>query len=289
MFLWELDFLKFLEGFRTGFLNFLFELITTLGEDTVIVLLMSVIYFMYDKNLARKIFFVTVISLGINGTLKNILRLPRPFANGHITCVRPETATGYSFPSGHTQCFATWGTAFAIELNRCWFKICIAILIVLTAFSRMYLGAHYPIDVIAGAALGVLCAFVFGTLYEKAADKNKLFAIALSAFTPFAIFFLVKPDLMYSDFFKFYGMAIGLFTSTLFEEKFVGFGYDCSVFKKILRVVLAVAVAYLIKELIGIFTFSNLQLALFFSVVAYFILTFVTLALLPLLFKKIKM
>ena len=127
MFPGELALLQQLQHLRNGFLNNLFELITMLGEEVLLVLLIISLWFSYDKHLARKIFFITTVSLSINSILKNFLRIPRPFSTGKITCVRPDTATGYSFPSGHTQNFATWSSTLTIAFKKKWFSILINI------------------------------------------------------------------------------------------------------------------------------------------------------------------
>ena len=174
MFGWEIEFLKQLEGIRTPFLNTLFEYVTMPGEETVLVVLIATIFFAVNKELAKRILFITLTSLGINGIVKNIAKVPRPFADGKISCVRGETATGYSFPSGHTQNFATWSMAFATKFKKLWMYVFSIGFTVLVAFSRLYLGAHYPSDVIVGATLGILTAIILSRVYDKVQNKNNL-------------------------------------------------------------------------------------------------------------------
>ena len=69
----EILFLKFLEAARTDFLNSFFEYVTMLGEETILVLVIAVIYFIFDKRLAQKILFITLSSLCTNSALKNII------------------------------------------------------------------------------------------------------------------------------------------------------------------------------------------------------------------------
>ena len=171
MFSFELQFLKWLESIRTGFLTALFEGITILGEETLIILLVVALWFAVDGRLARKVFFVTICSTGLNGIVKNIAQVPRPFDKG-ITPVRHETATGFSFPSGHTQNFSTGSTFFAIKFKKTWLTILVAVFIALVAFSILYLGVHYPSDVIVGVALGVEMAFFGGYLFERVNDEK---------------------------------------------------------------------------------------------------------------------
>ena len=82
MFGFELDFLKWLEGLRTDFLNTVFEGITFLGEETLVILLVVALWFAVDKKLAQKVFFITVTSLSLNGIIKILPGSPVPLPRG---------------------------------------------------------------------------------------------------------------------------------------------------------------------------------------------------------------
>ena len=218
MFGFELQFLKWLESIRTGFLTALFEGITMLGEETLIILLVVALWFAVDSKLAQKLFFVTICSTGLNGVVKNIAQVPRPFDKG-ITPVRQETATGFSFPSGHTQNFATTSTFFAIKFKKTWLTILAGVLIALVAFSRLYLGVHYPSDVIVGVALGVGMAFLGSYLFDHAKDVKTLYVAVLAIFLPFIVYFFVVANERFADFFKVFGMMGGLTLVAFLQEK----------------------------------------------------------------------
>ncbi len=289
MFSFDLPIVTLLERFRTDFLVSLFTYITMLGEDLILIVLMAFVYFMFDKKLAVKIFFVTGSSLAVNGIIKNTVRLPRPFASGAVSCVRPDTATGYSFPSGHTQNTATWTMAFSLHFKKRWMLVLSLIVTVLLAFSRVFLGAHFPTDVIVGALLGFFFAF-FGTrLYERVQNKIRMFWLMVLVLTPLVLYYLALPDPLYEDFFKFYGMFLAMPLALSFEERFVRFGYDVSLSKRFLRVFIGVISALLIKEGAALLlVFSSLRLSLLSESLWCFILLFTEMALCPLLFKKLK-
>ncbi len=289
MFPFEIGFLKMLEGIRTPFLNSFFECVSMLGEDTVLIVLMAVLYFGYSKDIARKIFFSTALSLGTNCVIKNFVRLPRPFANDAVSCVRPETATGYSFPSGHTQTIASWSTTLAVHTKKRTSYIFCTVLIVLMAFSRMYLGAHYPSDVIIGALLGVSFALLGNHLYERFPNKTALCGVVILLLTPLAVYYLSAPDAQYADFFKLYGLFAGFTLSIPFEEKFIQFTNNVSVGKFILRIVCVSILAALMKSgLKKLFACDQLQLSLILDGVRYFVLAFVILGICPWIFKKLQ-
>lgn len=285
----DLEILKWFESLRSGFANSFFEYVTMLGEEALMILLVAVLWFAFDKRIAQRLFFITVVSLSFNSIIKNFAKVERPFATGEVTCVRPDTATGYSFPSGHTQNFATWSTASAIKFKKTWFSVLSGVLISLVALSRVFLGAHYPSDVIAGALLGVVFAFIGSTVYDKAVNKMCLFKGAFLLLTPFALFFILSPDTHYADFYKLYGMLAGLIAAVGFEEKFAPLDYTVCAYKKILRVVVGVVLALAVKEGLKVFNaFEVLQLSLAFDAMRYFVVVFICLGLCPLLFKKIK-
>ena len=289
MFSFELDFLKLLESLRTKFLNFLFEGITFLGEETLVILLVVTIWFAVDSKLAQKMFFITATSLCVNGIIKNFAKVPRPFSKG-ISCVRPDTATGFAFPSGHTQGFATWSTLFAIKFKKNWFSILTGVLIVLVAFSRLYLGAHYPSDVLVGIALGLTFAFLGNYLHDKVSDPKKLYLITILALTPFIIYFLFEANPLFADLYKTFGMLCGLTTICFLEEKTKPLPLDVAWWKKLLRIIIGVAFAFLLKEAIKLLNvFEIMQISLVLDALRYFVVVFAVGFLCPLIMKKINL
>ena len=285
----EMDILKFLEGIRNDFLNTFFELITIFGEETILVLIIVTMWFAFDKKKAQKLLFITMSSMSVNGVIKNIAKVPRPFASGEVTCVRPDTATGYSFPSGHTQNFATWTSICAMELKKRWFTIVTALLILLVAFSRVYLGAHYPSDVIVSVVLGTAFGTVGCIIYDKTENKNRLYFGMIIILTPFAALFMFNAEPLFEDFYKFYGMVAGIPLAISFEEKYAPIGYDVSKGKKLLRIVIGIAAAFAVKEGIKVFKVTDIaQICFVIDAIRYFLLVFVVMGLCPVLFKKIK-
>lgn len=289
MFGFELDVLLFIQSMRTDLLNMLFQGVTMLGEEIIIVLLVAVLYFCIDKLFAQKLLYTLLTSIGINGIVKNLVKFPRPFSTGKITCVREGTATGYSFPSGHTQSFATTSTTIAKKVKKVWVAIIVGILIALVAFSRLYLGAHYPSDVVVGAVLGITIAIVGSILFDKIKNKKWLYLGTILIELPFVIFFLITPDVEYEDFFKAFGMIVGFLLAVMFEEKHAPLEYNIGTGKKVLRVLIGVALALIVKEGLKLIFVSNLLgVTLLLEALRCGMLIFATLGIGPWIFKKLK-
>ena len=289
MFNFELEILKWLEGLRTSFLNVLFESITVLGEETLIILLVVALWFAVDKKLAQQVFFVTATSLSVNGIIKNFAQVPRPFTKG-ISCVRVDTATGYSFPSGHTQGFATWSSFFAIKVKKIWLSVLVGVLITLVAVSRLYLGAHYPSDVIVAVVLGVSLSAFGNYLFAKVKDTKKLYLGTFLIMTPFIAYFLYVADPLFADLFKTFGMIGGMVVVSFLDEKTEPLSYEVAWWKKVIRIVLGVVIAVALKEVIKrMNVFEVMPISLFIDAIRYFVVVMAVGVLCPLLFKKIKL
>ena len=274
---------------RTSFLNVLFESITLLGEETLIILLVVALWFAVDKKLAQQVFFVTATSLSVNGIIKNFAQVPRPFTKG-ISCVRVDTATGYSFPSGHTQGFATWSSFFAIKVKKIWLSVLVGVLITLVAVSRLYLGAHYPSDVIVAVVLGVSLSAFGNYLFVKVKDTKKLYLGTFLIMTPFIAYFLYVADPLFADLFKTFGMIGGMVVVSFLDEKTEPLSYEVAWWKKVIRIVLGVVIAVALKEVIKrMNVFEVMPISLFIDAIRYFVVVMAVGVLCPLLFKKIKL
>ena len=150
-----LDFLLLLQEHRTPFFTAFFNAVSFCAETYFLLAFMLIMYWFIDKKNGRILMFSAVLSLGINCTLKGIFRVARPFVrNTAIEPLRVETATGYSFPSGHTQAFSNFAFTGANLIKKFWLWVLASVLVVLVAFSRMYLGVHTVLDVGVGPACG---------------------------------------------------------------------------------------------------------------------------------------
>lgn len=145
-----MDLLYFFERIRTPFFTKLFEMFTFFGEEIAIIAVISLIYWCISKKLAYRITFAYFTSGLLVQGLKITFRVPRPWVidpNFKPVASVVDTATGYSFPSGHTQgSTALYGTLAAYTKRR-WLKAVCCVIFLGVAVSRMYLGVHTPYDV----------------------------------------------------------------------------------------------------------------------------------------------
>lgn len=155
-------FLYFLENIRTPFADHVMLLVTQLGEETAFLVVALILYWCVDKRHGYYLLTVGFIGTLANQFMKLRFRVPRPWVideNFTILEQAREAASGYSFPSGHTQsAVGTFGVIASIS-RRKWVRIIAIVIAVLVPFSRMYIGVHTPLDVLVAAALAVLLIF----------------------------------------------------------------------------------------------------------------------------------
>ena len=163
----ELEILRSIQSIANPFLDFLFQLITICGEQTILIVIISIIYWTKDKKFGEYIGYSVLTSTLLNSTIKDIFKFKRPIGEEGIRTLREKTATGYSFPSGHTQGAASFYSAMAIYIKNKAMYIISALMIILVGFSRLYLGVHYPKDVIVGGILGIITSYICYKLYNK--------------------------------------------------------------------------------------------------------------------------
>lgn len=151
---WGIQAIQGMQAAGGPFLTSLFKSITLLGDEEFYLLLFPLIFWCLDTGFGAKLVYILLITGAINYGLKDLFSQPRPFVlQPGIDLIE---ATGYSLPSGHSQtAVVIWGT-LALRIKKTWSWIAAGSLIVLIGLSRIYLGVHFPTDVIAGWAVGAL-------------------------------------------------------------------------------------------------------------------------------------
>lgn len=146
---------------RHPILTPLFILLTDMGNNGLFWLIIIIALLCFKRT--RYVGLVALLSLVVcfiinNEILKNVIARPRPFTQlAQLNTLIPRPSS-FSFPSGHTaNSFAAAG-AFYYYGNKKW-GISALILAGFIGFSRLYLGVHYPSDVLCGALLGLLISY----------------------------------------------------------------------------------------------------------------------------------
>jgi len=159
---WEVPFIMSLQQgdpFWTPF----FQILTLVGGEEFALLLGPFIYWCLSKEIGTGVVLTLVSSQIVNFGLKDLFHSPRPFQyDSHIP--KLSDAAGYGLPSGHTQNTTVIWLYLATKLRRTWFWCLSAVLILGVGLSRIYLGMHFPVDVIGGLLVGLVFLGLFVAL-----------------------------------------------------------------------------------------------------------------------------
>ncbi len=141
------------------------QFFTFLGNEEFYLFVAPVVFWCIDMRLGLSLGLRLMVSGSVNSIFKYAFRQPRPFwIDERVAPYSIETSFG--LPSGHSQnAVVVWGT-LAAWIGRRWAWITAALIAFLIGLSRMYLGVHFPTDVLAGWAIGALLLWLFSR-WEK--------------------------------------------------------------------------------------------------------------------------
>lgn len=162
------------DSLRTPILDKIMVLYTALGNGGWIFILLGVVFLLFKTTRKAGASSLTAMVLGLlvtNLTLKPLISRARPWVvmENFVTLVTSSDMN--SFPSGHTCAAFAFGVALCAALPQKWAKAAALIAAALMGFSRLYVGVHFPTDVLAGAVVGTVCGLVGAWVVQKVIDR----------------------------------------------------------------------------------------------------------------------
>ena len=175
----QLGILIFFQKMHSQFLDLAMNLISFMGEAAVPLLVLSLTYWCISRKKGFAALSSLMSALIVAQSVKAVIRAPRPFMvhPDLIEGGRIGTATGYSFPSGHSTTAAAFYSSLAVIGKRRWISIISVLMIILIPVSRLYLGVHWPLDVAAGMILGLFSGLFLTPLFLDLYDDERKFRI----------------------------------------------------------------------------------------------------------------
>lgn len=262
-----MELLYALESIRTPFLDKLMGLVTNLGGEAVFIVAAIIVFWCLNKSCGYYMMTVGFAGTIINQFLKLWFRIPRPWVKDpNFTIVESARAeaTGYSFPSGHTQnAFAVFGAPARLFKNTA-LRIIFILLIALTAFSRMYVGVHTPLDVGVSIIVGTILVFVIYPFFRDMDKSPKkvyiifsIFIVLAAAFVAFVELYNFPADIDAENYasglknaYMILFCAIGLMLTFFIDTKYVHFPTQAVWWTQIIKVVVGLAILLALKSVL---------------------------------------
>ncbi len=262
-----MELLYALEKIRTPFLDTVMSIVTNLGGEAGFIAAAIIVFWCINKSCGYYMMTVGFAGTIINQFLKLWFRIPRPWVKDpDFTIVESARADagGYSFPSGHTQnAFAVFGAParfYKSTALRIAFILCIA----LTAFSRMYLGVHTPLDVGVSLIVGTVLVFVIYPFFRNMdSDPKKvyiifaIFIVMAAAFVAFVELYDFPADVdadNYAEGLKNAYMmlfcAVGLLLTFYIDTKYIRFPTQAVWWAQIIKVAAGLGILLALKAVL---------------------------------------
>lgn len=259
--------LYWLESIRNPFLDALMQFFTYFGDELLFIVLALTVFWCVDKREGYYLLFVGFFGTILNQFLKLLYRIPRPWVKDPT--FQPvdsalSGATGYSFPSGHTQNVTGTLGSIARWSKRAGVRVLCVVVLLLTAFSRMYLGVHTPLDVGVSLAIGVVLVFAFYPIVSKAAEKPKYMAVLLGVMVALSFAFVLYANLWAApaqgaealenlregqkNSYSLFGALLGFCVAYPLERRFIRFAEKSVWWVQVIKVVGGLIGLLIIKE-----------------------------------------
>ena len=255
-----MKFLYLLENIRFPLLDELMLLITQLGEETAFLAVALIVFWCVDKRRGYYIMAVGFVGTIFNQFLKLLCRVPRPWIldpNFKPVEGSVEAATGYSFPSGHSQSSVGTFGALAVTVKQKVLRCLLIAICVLVPLSRMYLGVHTPADVLVGALCAVALIFGFRFILNGKNLKPMMLIMAcISVFFLIFVQFLLNPQNLdahnyasgLKNAYTLLGSIFGVLVVYFVDEKWVHFEVKAIWWAQLLKIAGGIGLVLLVKS-----------------------------------------
>ena len=162
------------ENVRCAVLDPFMKLYTQLGNTGMLFIVLGVLMLFFKQTRKAGVSALCAMLIGlivVNFTIKPLVSRPRPwlviadFAN-----LVPEHDPN-SFPSGHTNAAFAFALAVCVSAPKRWMKVTAVCMAAVMGLSRLYVGVHFPSDVLMGAVIGSLCGLAGAWVIRKLWDR----------------------------------------------------------------------------------------------------------------------
>ncbi len=290
-----MNFLRCLEQLRTPFFDQFFQFCTYFGEETLITVMICLFYWCISKPLGYEM-GLTFFGSGLTAqAMKLHFRIPRPWildSNFHAVESSLPGATGYSFPSGHTQGSTSLFFPLALHARKKGLRILCCLPFLIVGFSRMYLGCHTPADVITGLLMTLVIGSAIHIFIKRLQDlpkENLILALVLALFSILAYLYAVvltnRGSVTFElaiDCCKAAGAGVAFAIGLYFEKTFIKFSTDGTRKEKTIRFCFGIVILLLLQILCK----KLFPVTFFMSAFRYFLLILWVMAIYPFLIRR---
>jgi undecaprenyl-diphosphatase len=215
----ELQIIHWIHQFRSPLLDMFFKFLNFFDTIEAFLLFIPIIWMSKGWKTGLKLFYIVLISFCVNQTLKEFFLSPRPF---HLDAsLKVIHISGFGFPSAAAQTTALM-SGLLLSFWRSQKKWAfIASYFILISFSRIYLGVHFPTDILGGWVVGFFlwAFFMYGIipLEKKLKTRNPTSLFLLSQFIPLLVLINYPSPKIIAPCFGAMGIGVGLLLGHIYQ------------------------------------------------------------------------
>ncbi|MCQ2913933.1 MAG: phosphatase PAP2 family protein [Alphaproteobacteria bacterium] len=309
----DISYLLFLQKWRestNGMFDTFFSQVTHLGEYEILIFVLAALYWGISKKIGSFVIVSFYMHSIFVSLFKNMFAVYRPWIRSSAIHPVPsafKTATGYSFPSGHSSASFIYYVAPALMLKKKWLIAIAVFIALLVGFSRNYLGVHTPQDVVGGFVLSIATLFITCKIFKALEkDPNKDVKIALYAmlayllvalycyFKPYPLDYdsmgnvIVDPKKMALDTWKYLGGFYGCMLGWILERHFVKFDDSGKIWQRAVRIIVCLICYVLFNKYVVSNVYGGFGGHIICKSMAYFLGTFYVLFIAPVIIKLLE-
>ena len=265
---WGIEVVLWFQQFSPA-LDLPFKVLTSLGDKEFYLLLVPLVYWCINRRAGARLFMLLLFSACLNEGAKLLADQPRPF-NYDPRVIKFVHEDSGGLPSGHTQsAVVVWGyLAYCFKKKPLW--LLAGFLILAIPLSRIYLGAHFPSDLLGGYVLGALVLFLFlrldSVLESWFTQKGILSQLCLSMGLPVLLILFVPSG--NEGLLTALGALMGVATGVVLERRWVRFSSEGRWWQQVIRYLMGIVI--LIGVWLGLrFAFAQLEPADLYRVIRY--------------------
>ena len=265
---WGIEVVLWCQQFSPA-LDLPFKILTFLGNLEFFLVFMPLIYWCVDRRTGARLLVLFLLSASLNAIAKVIADQPRPFQYDNRV-LQLAHAGGGGLPSGHTQgAVVVWGY-LASQIRSANFRMAAGFLMIAVPVSRLYLGVHFPTDLLGGYIMGAALLLAYLRCAPKVetwlAAKGVIWQTLAAAILPILLLFISPRESRYA--LSACGALMGFLPGIALERRWIRFRSTGSPLRRSLR--FAVGLIALLGIWLGLrAAFSGLEPASLFRVVRY--------------------
>ncbi|EPZ44195.1 phosphatase PAP2 family protein [Alicyclobacillus acidoterrestris] len=235
---WQYHFILWIQSFHTPILDKVATVLSYLGTESFYLIILPIVFLAFSRQFGLRLTYVFLTSMFFNAWLKSVIQIARPIGVPGVRSLYLSTATGLSTPSGHAQGTITLWASLVRYLPTRVLRYALLTLVLLIGILRVYLGLHWPMDVVLGWLLGLIIGYAGWQIGRWWSYRGIPwhFALAFAILFP-AVLFYFNHDPRGAEYAA-YLFAIG--TGSVIERRFIHSAIEAVWWKRICAGVIGV-------------------------------------------------